>query len=388
MAVFTPEELEPDILHDLKEEIFDLYESSLQNLVELELTPHDNEMQRALFRSVHTIKGDLGLVGFTPMIEVLQYLEDILDMLRKGETNYTSPLHDFVVRILDKVSTFVDDIVKEGKAEYDKVAIDATSEVIKQFTQDNKAQHEVMFKQAIATFSNTINESAHQEATNKISIPKTGIPKKISPDKQAELLFFRELIRPIEKRIGVFEGKADRIAALALYVNAYSENSIAEDQLAVACYVHDFGMAFMPEEIIKKQNSLSDMETNLLRSHVYKSTRLLEQLTNWDEARKIIMQHHERADGSGYPLGIARDDICAGAKLLAIVETYINLVTDIEGNSTSAALKSNAVAENGNKTKPLSEVDAVIALNKDYKGQFSGNWLRTFNKAMTAYLNQ
>ena len=91
---------------------------------------------------------------------------------------------------------------------------------------------------------------------------------------------------------------------------------IDEDQLAVACYMHDFGMAFMPIEILHKNGRMTESEFNLMRSHVYKSARLLEHLEHWNEARKIVMQHHERMDGSGYPLGLKEVDICDGAKLL------------------------------------------------------------------------
>lgn len=81
MQTFAPEELEEDILTDLMEEINELYEASEQTLIELELRPQDKELQRALFRSIHTIKGDLGLVNFSPMIPLLQHVEDLLDYL-------------------------------------------------------------------------------------------------------------------------------------------------------------------------------------------------------------------------------------------------------------------------------------------------------------------
>lgn len=371
MALFIPEDLEHDILHDLKEEIFELYEASLQTLVELELVPQDNEMQRALFRSVHTIKGDLGLVGFTPMIEVLQYLEDILDMLRKGDISYSNALHDLVVRLLDKVTAFVDECVSNGSAQYDKDAIDATSAIIKKFDVAKPQEHEHLLKQAIEIYSGGVDELASEGFKNAIEIAKTGVPKNIPPEKQTDLLFFRELMRPIEKRAGLPEGRGDKIAALALYINSLSDTPIAEDQLAVACYIHDFGLAFMPEEVVKKPAELTTMEQNLLRSHVYKSTRLLEHLPAWDEARKIIMQHHEMKDGSGFPLGLKNDNISEGAKLLSIIDTYINL--------TLAAKPDVAV---------MTEVEAIIAINTGYKQVFSGKWLRLFNKGMTDYLNQ
>ena len=64
MQIFKHEDLDDDILSDLLDEINELYEASEQVLIELELKPEDNELQRSLFRSVHTIKGDLGLVNF------------------------------------------------------------------------------------------------------------------------------------------------------------------------------------------------------------------------------------------------------------------------------------------------------------------------------------
>lgn len=371
MEVFTPEELEHDILHELKEEIFELYEASLQNLVELKLTPSDNEIQRSLFRSVHTIKGDLGLVAFTPMIEVMQYLEDILDMLRKSEISYSTSLHDLVISLLDKVSCFVDECVSNGKAQYDKQAIDAISSIIKQFTANNTHEHDSLLKQAIAVNNGRMQENANKPSEQLIVIPKTGMLKNISMQKQIDISFFRELMQSIEKRAGMPAGRGDKIAGLALYINALSNTPIEEDQLVVACYTHDFGLAFMPDALLYKEGDLTKTEHDLLLSHVYKSASLLEHMPEWEGAQKIILHHHERQDGSGFPLGITGDKINEGAKLLAIVETYINLTN-----------------ENKSNMPVLPEVEAIISINKTYKQAFSGRWLRLFNKGMTDYLNQ
>lgn len=367
MVTFTPQELESDILADLSEEIQELHEACEQILIELELTPNENELQRALFRSVHTIKGDLGLVGFTPMIEVLQYLEDILDLLRKGEIIYTALLSDLVLKLLDVVTRFVDECIRKGAADYDKGAIGATIAVIKLIAAHNRSEHEKLLKNAIDCLSNT--EAAFNDT--RVELAKTGIPKELSADKQGDLLFFRELMRPIEKRAAYKEGRGDRLAILAFYINSLSEDPISEEQLAVACYVHDFGLAFMPNHIVLKAEKLSDLEANLMRSHVYKSARLLEHLTLWDEAHKMVMQHHENIDGSGYPLGLKADQICNGAKLLAILDRYDNLT--------------NTPNPDGQTVSPK---QAVIALNQNYKGQLSGTWLRLFNQGMTRLLMQ
>ncbi len=376
MQTFVPEELEDDILTDLMEEINELYESSEQTLIELELRPEDNELQRALFRSIHTIKGDLGLVNFTPMIPLLQHVEDLLDFLRKGQIAYTSTMSDLVLLTMDKVKAFVEGIMRQGSAEFDEIFNGDLVDAIAQITPDNSADHERLLVNAVRILNPDFDGGdCHDNENSATKAPKLatiGIPKDVSDEKKLDILFFRDMMQSIEKRSLYWGGRGDRIAKLAMYINDLAGNPIEEDQLAVACYVHDFGMAFMPIKLLHKQDSLSDIEFNLMRSHVYKSSRLLEHLDQWDMARKIVMQHHERTDGTGYPLGLKEEDICEGAKLLAIADTY------------DAMTHSRA---NANVTQ-YSKKQAVIEINKTAKGQFSMKWVRLFNQAMTTLLTK
>ena len=385
MQTFIPEELEPEILSDLIEEINELYEASEQTLIELELKPEDNELQRALFRSVHTIKGDLGLVNFSPIIPLLQHVEDLLDFLRKGQVDYTSIMSDLVLLTMDRVKQFVESVIAEGQAQYDDVLYQQLIMAIKRITPDNKAQHDKLLGEAVLLLNPDLDQPAYGEdegeqsaeataapAPQKATLGKTGIPKDLSAEKRMDILFFREMMQTIEHRSNYWAGRGDRIAKLALYVNDVAGNPIEEDQLAVACYVHDFGMAFMPLKLLHKNDPYTDNEFNLMRSHVYKSSRLLEHLDQWDMARKIVMQHHERVDGSGYPLGLKEDDICDGAKLLAILDTF-----DAMTHSRARADK-----------QAISKKKAVIELNRQADGKFSQTWLQYFNRAMTKVLTR
>ncbi|WP_421132345.1 HD domain-containing phosphohydrolase [Alteromonas sp. A079] len=373
MQTFVPDDLEEDILSDLMEEINELYESSEQTLIELELRPEDNELQRALFRSIHTIKGDLGLVNFGPMIPLLQHVEDLLDFLRKGQVSYTSTMSDLVLLTMDRVKAFVEGVMAQGKADYDDTLHSQLVMAISRITPDNGSDHEKLLTEAVLLLNPALDVVMNEDNPESIQIKPptlatTGIPKDMSSEKKLDVLFFRDLMQTIERRSDYWGGRGDRIAKLAMYVNDIAGNPIEEDQLAVASYVHDFGMAFMPLKILHKGDALSDIEFNLMRSHVYKSARLLEHLDQWDMARKIVMQHHERTDGTGYPLGIKEEDICEGAKLLAIVDTY------------DAMTHSRAHTEG----EPLSKKEAVIEINRSAKGQFSMKWVRHFNQGMTS----
>ncbi|NDV90319.1 HD domain-containing protein [Alteromonas sp. 345S023] len=377
MQTFVPDDLEDDILNDLMEEINELYESSEQTLIELELRPEDNELQRALFRSIHTIKGDLGLVNFTPMIPLLQHVEDLLDYLRKGQVSYTSTMSDLVLLTMDRVKAFVEGVMAKGKTEYDEKLHSQLVLAISRVTPDNVAEHEQKLTEAVLLLNPALDVVAKADDPKAVQIKPptlatTGIPKDISSEKKLDVLFFRDLMQTIERRSNYWGGRGDRIAKLAMYINDVAGNPIDEDQLAVASYVHDFGMAFMPLKILHKEEALSDIEFNLMRSHVYKSARLLEHLEQWDMARKIVMQHHERTDGTGYPLGLKEPDICEGAKLLAIIDTY------------DAMTHSRA----HNEDKLLSKKEAVIAINRSAKGQFSMKWVRHFNQGMTHLLTK
>lgn len=376
MQIFVPEELEDDILTDLMEEINELYEASEQTLIELELRPEDNELQRALFRSIHTIKGDLGLVNFTPLIPLLQHVEDLLDFLRKGQVEYTSTMSDLVLLTMDRVKAFVESVMANGKAEYDARLHEQLVMAIDRVKPDNHKEHERLLTDAVLLLNPALdvreNDAGEPEVVKPPTLATTALPKDMSSEKKLDILFFRDLMQTIEHRSNYWAGRGDRIAKLALYINELAGSPIEEDQLAVACYVHDFGMAFMPLKLLHKSEPLTDIEFNLMRSHVYKSSRLLEHLDQWDLARKIVMQHHERSDGTGYPLGLKEDDICDGAKLLAILDTY------------DAMTHSRA----HNKENQLSKKQAVIQINRSAKGQFSMKWVRLFNQAMTGLLTK
>ena len=374
MLTFAHDHTEADILHDLMEEINELYEASEQTLIELEIKPDYNELQRALFRQLHTIKGDLGLVGFAPMLPLMQHVEDLLDMLRKGQIMYTSNMSDVVLQSMDQVKQFVKMCIQDGKTEYDDELLHNVIILIKDIAPNQNAENEVILAQAAATLqgqSPQANTKLSIDALNQASLTKSGIPKDLAPLLKADMLFFRELMQPIEKRVLALQGRGDRIAQMAHLINTYAGLPIPPEQLSVACYMHDFGMAFMPPSLVN-QAQLSDQEQQLMKSHVYKSGRFLEHMDAWNEARKIIMQHHERCDGSGYPMGLNADEICTGAKLLGLLDTYYDL--------HHADLGTDKDNEN------LAQKRALVAINKHYQGQFCPVWLGHFNQTLARVL--
>jgi len=89
----------------------------------------------------------------------------------------------------------------------------------------------------------------------------------------------------------------------------------------VAAKYHDIGKVLTPEEILNKPSTLNEEEFHIMQRHVIDCIKFLNGYLN-TSVIEIILQHHERIDGSGYPNHLNQTDILDEAKALAVVDTY------------------------------------------------------------------
>ncbi len=105
------------------------------------------------------------------------------------------------------------------------------------------------------------------------------------------------------------------------------ERPVNSLQLEAAVYMHDIGMMFLPESAWLKQGKLSADDTRLLHAHPDHAAGLLARMHGWEEAARMVREHHEMPDGGGYPAGLKDAQICAGAKIIAIVDAFESITT-------------------------------------------------------------
>lgn len=99
--------------------------------------------------------------------------------------------------------------------------------------------------------------------------------------------------------------------------------------LCVGALIHDIGKVFVPKEIIVKNSSLTDDEFALMKTHPSKGYEYLSNAINLSSNSKlVILQHHEKEDGSGYPMALKGDQISLLAKIVAITDVYDALTSD------------------------------------------------------------
>ncbi|HEY9723638.1 MAG TPA: HD-GYP domain-containing protein [Oscillatoriaceae cyanobacterium] len=99
--------------------------------------------------------------------------------------------------------------------------------------------------------------------------------------------------------------------------------------LAIAALCHDIGKTAIPPEVLDKTSPLTPHEIELLRAHPLMGKRILEKMP-WATplTARIVYEHHERNDGSGYPLRLQEPQIHEMSKIVAIAEVYDALVSD------------------------------------------------------------
>ena len=100
-------------------------------------------------------------------------------------------------------------------------------------------------------------------------------------------------------------------------------------KLALGSALHDIGKVFIPKEILEKPGKLTQHEFSIIRQHSGTGSRYLRE--KWDiapEAHFPVLTHHERYDGTGYPLGIKNDKIPLFGKIAAVADVYDALTSD------------------------------------------------------------
>lgn len=131
-----------------------------------------------------------------------------------------------------------------------------------------------------------------------------------------------------ERRDPYTAGHQQRVARLA--VGIAQELGLPQEEIetmAVAGLLHDIGKVSVPTEILSKPSKLNQNEFNLLRGHSRVSYDIVKTLGLPWAIDQIVLQHHERLDGSGYPQGLAGESITLGAKILGVADVVEAMVS-------------------------------------------------------------
>lgn len=146
---------------------------------------------------------------------------------------------------------------------------------------------------------------------------------KLSNEKKNRRLMLNSLIRLLEVKDVINKGHAERLSRYAAELGramGLTENRLA--LLSKLVQFHDIGKIGVPERILFKKFPLNDKEMLEIQRHCEIGYRIAKSLPELNSISELILKHHERWDGEGYPLGIKKFEIPVECRILSVVDAY------------------------------------------------------------------
>ncbi len=153
-------------------------------------------------------------------------------------------------------------------------------------------------------------------------------------------------------------------AAVARYSRAIAQRAgyprQEEELVHIAALLHDIGKFILPDRILKANVPLTDEDWMLIKRHPQQGARVVSSLDGYGPVAEIILAHHERIDGNGYPRGLAGDDIPELARIISVADTY-DVMTARDSYRT-----------------PMSSYDAIVELRRVAGKQLDSHFVEVF----------
>ncbi len=351
------------------DEHYDILQISLNKLMH---NASDEELINSSFRSIHTIKGNAAMTGIEPIVAYTHAVEETMGSMRAGYFVASQTLCELLLTSIDRLR----DLHSKYLFNKETTPIDEKSIADTYISIANARgteEIESLCQRLLVLFTphqviEVAEENTLSSIGNELSLDEIGQHANylsISESESEDLIFFRILALQVDEQNDFWHKRTDLLLYLALRTAGLSDRKIDKTQLAAAVYMHDAGMAFVSDDIVNKNAKLNTLETKKLQQHPIWGYNLLKRMSGWEQAGSMVLEHHERIDGGGYPYKKTGDDINDGAKLLAIVDAYYAMTHLRADRSHRRSI-----------LRAISEINACV------ETQFCSYWVELFNQVV------
>jgi diguanylate cyclase (GGDEF)-like protein/putative nucleotidyltransferase with HDIG domain len=181
-------------------------------------------------------------------------------------------------------------------------------------------------EQFARSFSET-ESAAKNRSTNEISEPSGEITFEPLPPIVMDTL--TSLALAVDAKDQFTQGHSHKVSSYAVLIAEAAGLSGPEiEEIRLGGMLHDVGKVGIMESILNKNGPLNPDEWEAMKRHVEYGAKLLEPLRGTERVREMVIHHHEFFDGTGYPEGLAGDQIPIGARIIAIADAYDTITSD------------------------------------------------------------
>lgn len=348
------DETRQDLMDSLKE-LHATFEATISQLL---TAPEDPvELRHALFRAVHNIKGNAGMVRLGSVVGFAHELEEVIGALRQEKFDLTPAIAETLLIGLDRIQDLHE---KElFGVEHEFLHLDKLTGLYQTLAQ-SPPDPDLIATDTLQSLGAGIGgpDKPHHHRQKDFSES----PAHNQDSTLEDLIFFQELGFELDNQIPHWQGRSAQLYDWAMKMNQIAGSPVELDQLAAAIYMHDIGMSLVERELWETgMDSRPSPKSSLFR-HPEWGYQFVSRIQGWQDAATIILQHHELINGSGYPSGLRGEDIHPGAKILAILECFFQLTR----GPVDASMRQ-------------STVRAVSAINARINSHYEGLWVQCFN---------
>lgn len=358
-------ELDNEMVQELMDAFHDLYESIEGDLNKLVEDP-SSERLNALFRAFHNIKGHAGMMQLSALVDYAHSMEDVAECLRSGKITPTTELVEGMQLGIDRLRDLhYRDVLQQNFPNLEEHAIQAQFTKIASASPDQVDCHVNELLRCLSGGYHNDTDREEPAAAGGMQNAEA-LPLLTGQNRQfLDLAFFQELSFQVDNQNPFWVDRSIQLYDWAQKLNCLAGDKVEYQQLAAATYMHDIGMCFVRADILHKTDKLSPEEIKEIRRHTAWGYDWLVRMPGWEEAALIILNHHERVDGSGYPNRLTDTLIHPGAKILAILDAFFSM---IKGRA--------------DRTQRKSILRAMAEINAAKGSQFDAYWVDLFNQVI------
>ncbi|MEQ8200009.1 MAG: HD domain-containing phosphohydrolase [Syntrophomonadaceae bacterium] len=177
-----------------------------------------------------------------------------------------------------------------------------------------------------------------------------------------------------EKRDQYTAGHQQRVASLAIAIarEMGMGEDLAED-INIAATLHDIGKLYVPLDILSQTGELTEIEYLFIKTHPAAGYDILKSIPFDAPIAEIVLQHHERMDGSGYPRGLKGEEILMPARILAVADVVEAMVSHRPYRPAFPIDKAlEEIQSNAGRLYDPAVVDACLRIFKEHRFEFTG----------------
>ncbi len=139
----------------------------------------------------------------------------------------------------------------------------------------------------------------------------------------------RSMVATLEAKDFYTYGHSTRVADMAYKLGEVLGMTTEELELIhIAGDLHDIGKIGVPDNILNKPDSLEVGEWELMKNHPYIGYNILSKTSTFEDISRIVLYHHERWDGKGYPKGLKEEEIPFASRILAVCDSIDAMKSD------------------------------------------------------------